>query len=512
MASVTFSVDTIATGLLPMSFNLSEEHAQRMFAALVGSAAPITDVRTVPDPNDPSKTIKESYQRPRTLDEALRDKVNALINEAKAFTIAYEEAQARAAIAVPAALELMEKPNYLLDESWTIPYVASGVGTIHQRAVSPGPGTLQYYNGPLSFSSGGRLDVRDTNLACAELANRSRLAGRMYKFVVTIKSPFTQALTFGLGDINTPWFVQAPSFPSIEFKTGVVRVQRGDGKGVIVDGEPAADMTYDYFIIERLAGGFIIRRDGGDYRLLYIDGFAGDNVDCCLQFRNGGGSQYMEQMAVAEIGYLPTPLASHSFSETDTSTIPVSDGAGSAETGGSGLTPTVSGDVRVAAQRLEMASDGSGYVVWETGRADVFASGKLTPVDGSPVALVIAYVDVDNMWLAEIDSSTELIKIIERTGGVETTRATGNLATDPAPGTIDAGTEYPVMFRRHGASLRAIIDETASLHSSSITFASSAHAAATKCGVRVTKGTAVASSKARNIVVFPEKLTDFVQI
>ena len=110
MASLTFSIDTLATGSLALAFDLTEENAQRMLTAIVGSAAPITDVRAVPDPDDPTKTVEESYQRPRKLGEALRDKVNAFVNDLKASTVAYEEAQVRAALVAPTALDLTEQP------------------------------------------------------------------------------------------------------------------------------------------------------------------------------------------------------------------------------------------------------------------------------------------------------------------------------------------------------------------------------------------------------------------
>ena len=110
MASLTFSISTLSTGPLSLAFDLTEDNAQRMLAAIVGSAAPITDVRAVTDPKDPAKTIEEGYQRPRKLGDALRDKVNVIVNQLKADTVAFEEAQAHAAVAVPAVPELTAQP------------------------------------------------------------------------------------------------------------------------------------------------------------------------------------------------------------------------------------------------------------------------------------------------------------------------------------------------------------------------------------------------------------------
>ena len=109
MASLTFSISTLSTGPLSLAFDLTEDNAQRMLAAIIGSAASITDVRTVTDPDDPTKIIEESYQRPRKLGEALRDKVNVIVNQLKVDTVSFEEAQARAAVVVPVAPELIAK-------------------------------------------------------------------------------------------------------------------------------------------------------------------------------------------------------------------------------------------------------------------------------------------------------------------------------------------------------------------------------------------------------------------
>ena len=64
MATVTFSIDTQATGVQTLAYTLTEDEIQAVFAAMLGKAAKITD---------------EGVERDRTLGECLRDEVNALM-------------------------------------------------------------------------------------------------------------------------------------------------------------------------------------------------------------------------------------------------------------------------------------------------------------------------------------------------------------------------------------------------------------------------------------------------
>ena len=100
MASITFSIETKATGPLAKSYELPEEDIQRIFTMIAGTCALYTDTREVevPDPENEGKTklVSESYQRPRKLGEALTDILNSFVGGFETQTIAYEQAQAAA--------------------------------------------------------------------------------------------------------------------------------------------------------------------------------------------------------------------------------------------------------------------------------------------------------------------------------------------------------------------------------------------------------------------------------
>jgi hypothetical protein len=94
MASLTISLETEATGPLALTHGLSEADAQRIFAALLGLAAPITDQRETPDPADEAKTILEFFERPRRLGECLIDRVNGFVHTLLEDVSRFEEQQA----------------------------------------------------------------------------------------------------------------------------------------------------------------------------------------------------------------------------------------------------------------------------------------------------------------------------------------------------------------------------------------------------------------------------------
>lgn len=101
MATFNAGVTTTATGALALTFDLTEQRALDIFAMLLGTAAPITRQRTVPDPfpGDPNRTKVESYQDARTLPEALSDRITIFIDAIDAEAIAYKKTVAAAAAA-----------------------------------------------------------------------------------------------------------------------------------------------------------------------------------------------------------------------------------------------------------------------------------------------------------------------------------------------------------------------------------------------------------------------------
>ena len=100
MASIRFTISTDATGEQFKEFATSEENMQRHFARMLATAAAYTDSREVqvPDPDNEgqTKTITETFQRPRKLGECLADLLNEIVRKVEADTLAWEQAQALA--------------------------------------------------------------------------------------------------------------------------------------------------------------------------------------------------------------------------------------------------------------------------------------------------------------------------------------------------------------------------------------------------------------------------------
>ena len=86
MANLSISIVTEATGPLALSHELSEADAQRIFAAMIGMSALVTD----PD----------GTQRPIKLGEALSTRVRAFVNALLADVAQFESQEAvKAALA-----------------------------------------------------------------------------------------------------------------------------------------------------------------------------------------------------------------------------------------------------------------------------------------------------------------------------------------------------------------------------------------------------------------------------
>jgi hypothetical protein len=94
MASfLKFTINTPMTGEAEITLTPTDEDAIRILTGLAGAAAPITDTREVPNPSDPTQTITETYERPRTVREALRDEVMIFAKGIESKVASYEEAE-----------------------------------------------------------------------------------------------------------------------------------------------------------------------------------------------------------------------------------------------------------------------------------------------------------------------------------------------------------------------------------------------------------------------------------
>ncbi len=195
----------------------------------------------------------------------------------------------------------------------------------------------------------------------------------------------------------------------------------------------AVNSTHECMIVERAGVGcFGLFKESGTWRLKAVD-HEFVTYDCRLGVSNNGATAFgnIDRVVTEETGWVPTALVSHSFTQSDATSIGASDGNASGEPGGSNITPTQSGLVQVASNRCSLSGDGVGYVRWESGVADVMASARLTVRDSSRVGLIVRATDDNNCWLVRVDSNANTITIVERNAGTETVRATGTTSATP---------------------------------------------------------------------------------
>lgn len=378
-------------------------------------------------------------------------------------------------------------------------------------------GKWKYANGTVSTStSGGSLVIEDANLRVSDArCDRPRQKGRLHycKFAVQAAGTFQEFRPLFLCDeVSTgsnQWWANGQGI-GFQIKTGpVLRWRRlSSNDGVIVHGTYSAmavNSTHEVMMIERAGVGvFGMFKESGTWRLKAID-HEFVTYDCRLGVSNNGATAFgnLDRITTQETGWTPTALVSHSFDQTDATTIGPSDGNASGEPGGSNITPTQSGLIQVASDRCVLSGDGIGYVRWESGEDEVMVSAHLTVRDSSRVGIIVRATDDSNCWIVRIDSTANTITIVERNAGSETVRATGTLSNTPDFQQIATDTEYWVTVVCEGSTIRAWIDGTASLHNSYVEYLSASFQnTATQHGLWIEKGSGVSSAAARSFMVF----------
>lgn len=383
-------------------------------------------------------------------------------------------------------------------------------------------GKWKYANGTsASSTSGGSLIIEDTALKVSDArCDRPRQKGRLHycKFGVQAAGTFQEFRPLFLCDevstSSNQWWANGQGV-GFQIKTGpVLRWRRlSTNDGVIVHGTYSAmavNSTQEMMIIERAGVGcFGLIKESGTWRLKAVD-HEFVTYDCRLGVGNNGATAFgnLDRIVTEETGWVPQALVSHSFDQTDATTIGPSDGNASGEPGGSNITPTQSGLIQVASDRCLLSGDGIGYVRWESGEDEVMVSARLTVRDSSRVGIIVRATDDNNGWIVRIDSTANTITIVERNAGTETTRATGTLSNTPDFQQITTDTEYWVTVVTEGSNIKAWIDGTASLHNSYVERASASFQdTATQHGLWIEKGSGVSSAAVRNFLVFAHAQT-----
>jgi len=377
-------------------------------------------------------------------------------------------------------------------------------------------GKWKYVNATTASSiSGGVLIVEDTALRIADArTDRPRQEGRQHYSKVTFQAAGTfhivqpLVLCDEVSTNSTQWWAgnqgvgfQIKTGPDLRWK----RSSTSDGifchktySGV------ALNATLECMLIERGSlGVFGLIKESGTWRIKAIDHeFA--NQDCRLGIGINGATAgpNIDRFTTRETGWTPEALVSHSFDQTDAVTIGASDGNGSAESGGVGVTPSQTGLITVASDRCTLSGDGTGYVLWDAGAKEVILSAQLTVRDSSRVGLIVRGTNQDNCYLIRLDSSANTIVLVKREAGSESTLATGSLGLDTPVGDLASGTEYWVSAVCDGNQIRAWVDGTAALHNSYVESTNSFNENATKHGLVIEKGASVTAAAARNVVMF----------
>jgi hypothetical protein len=108
----------------------------------------------------------------------------------------------------------------------------------------------------------------------------------------------------------------------------------------------------------------------------------------------------------------------------------------------------------------------------ECGAADFMVETKCIPWPGSDPGLVFRYEDTANLWLMDLFVNSDVVRLIERTAGAWTVRASAAV-------TITGGTAYSLRLIADRTSIVGYVDDAVR-----VAYTSSVHQSATRVGPR----------------------------
>lgn len=412
----------------------------------------------------------------------------------------------------------------LFDEDFSVDKAATFAGNVAEPT-STGIGTRKWWNakagdnisnGVLNFDSATILIMADG------ATSRARNAGRCHyaAFRVTSGTDF-QAMHLGLAQSDNStgniWFLGAAAVNTGMYTNdsinGSIRdlrdYQTSPHSNYIHRAIIPPNAEVEFCIYERGTAGACLfyRINAGDWRLGWIENISDRSGIVVLRNDGSGTGTIARRVLTADTDYRIAPIVQHSF---DAALSP-SDGLGQLETGGSGVAATTNGDVVIVSNKLAMNSDGTGHVVWEVGTTDWVGHVRCTVPNGSPVGVVLRWVDSSNYVYCEVDSTNDRLRLYEVVAGSPTTLATAAFN----PGTTDTlnladGADIRLVFRNVG-DLIIVSMYPGALHDTIIQSATTRFNTATKCGVMVSKGAGVNSSTVEDLVIFSgvQTLPDF---
>jgi hypothetical protein len=272
-----------------------------------------------------------------------------------------------------------------------------------------------------------------------------------------------------------------------------------DGIGGLQVGDFVAATDYQVLFVLRATGAHFLIKGGiyTDWTLLWVDANGSAAVFCGLSNYNASGTQ--EYFRVRAALWTPTPLASDSFDRANSISLGSTDGAGSEESGGSGLawTKATAGaydlDLLVIQSNALVSTDATNarnaVATIDASNADVLIQASLTP--NAWASLVLRWQDFSNLWNLEVSSSNRF------------TLMEGSTQRAQATPTINAGTAYDVVAVLDDETITCYLDGTNRISYGS----ASAHKTKTVHGVWLDDAYGGTEPKADNFVVWPRNPT-----
>jgi hypothetical protein len=355
---------------------------------------------------------------------------------------------------------------YLLRDEFTDTLTA---GNVNGTAATPGPGTRTVVDtdNKLSISSGAlQLDIKTANGdPRIHYGSIARAAGRL------LVAEMTNAAENGKSNIgfdsNETSNLNDPAVYFVD-ASATINMLSASSSNVTAVGAFSAATSYAVAFALRAAGHFCFIKGGAyaSWTLLWGDDSA--NVDPLYPGANqgndaGGTLHTSDYIRIPDALWLPTPLVSDGFTDTNGVSLDAhtSDGTGHAEgvagglgAGGSGLSWTEqAGDWDIQSNKANLVTDGTrSAATVETSEADVIIDVTTTLETATKATGIVArYADTDNYWNVNVSDNTNEFHLWERTAASSTKRASTAYA-------VLLATDYDIRLIAYGNTIDCYLD------------------------------------------------------
>jgi hypothetical protein len=186
------------------------------------------------------------------------------------------------------------------------------------------------------------------------------------------------------------------------------------------------------------------------------------NVDAAAKI------DYIREPTLATASWYPKPILSDGFTAANSTTLPLTDGAGGAVTAGAGHQWTEAlGDWEITSNRLHSVGAVTSILTHDTGQSDLFIKTTVQAPSGGTHGIVFRYTDANNYWIFGLDVTSGDFLLIEVASGTPTTRAT---ITDTHAANTDAtlrvwcsGNQIRVWGQNQQAEYTSTANQTATI-------------------------------------------------